>query len=257
VDAPLAYQALLGGQFGDDGLELRWLAPTDTFLELGAAIGRGAPFPGSDRDKNGIGAGALFAHLGGDVGDSNSWRAGLSWLSTSPRDRQWDSIDAAGNDVVNSFDGNTHLWIADAVWKWAPHGNPYYTNFKLQGEYLRRTENGSMVYDLAGTALASGYATTQSGWYLQGIYQFAPYWRVGLRTEQLDSGSMDFGLNDANLLRPDYRPSRQSLMVDYSPSEFSRIRLQFARDRSRQGQADDQVYLQYLMSLGAHGAHIF
>jgi hypothetical protein len=46
-------------------------------------------------------------------------------------------------------------------------------------------------------------------------------------------------------------------MVDWSPSEFSRIRLQIARDDSRQGQPDNQVFLQYIVSLGAHGAHTF
>jgi hypothetical protein len=56
VDQPLAYQAFLGNQFGDDGMQLRWVAPTETFLELGAELGRGRNFPGSDRDRNGAGA---------------------------------------------------------------------------------------------------------------------------------------------------------------------------------------------------------
>ena len=34
-------------------------------------------------------------------------------------------------------------------------------------------------------------------------------------------------------------------MVDFSPSEFSRVRLQFAQDRSRQGFVDNQFLLQY------------
>jgi len=46
-------------------------------------------------------------------------------------------------------------------------------------------------------------------------------------------------------------------MLDWSPSEFSRLRLQFARDHSRQDATDNQVLLQYIMSLGAHGAHKF
>jgi len=47
-------------------------------------------------------------------------------------------------------------------------------------------------------------------------------------------------------------------MADYSPSEFSRFRLQLARDRSMQGSPDDnQITLQYVHSLGAHGAHKF
>lgn len=255
VDAPLAYQAFFGGQFGDDGVELRWLAPTDTFLELGASVGRGSGFPGTGDDKNGIGAGALFAHVGGDVGDSNSWRAGVSWLTTSPRDREWDDVDAFATPVVNSFDGRSRTWVLDGVWKWAPHGNPHYTNFKLQAEYMRRTERGDMLYDLDGAAQSSRYETTQSGWYLQGIYQFAPSWRIGLRGEQLDSGDVDYGGNNANLLRPDYDPSRYALMLEFAPSEFSRVRLQLARDESRQGVTDDQWFLQYQMSLGAHGAH--
>ncbi len=260
VDAPLAYQAFLGGQFNNDGMQMRWLAPTDTYLEVGAEVGRGANYPGTDRDKNGAGASAVYAHVGGDVGASNSWRAGLSLLSASPRDRRWDDLDVANAGVTNSFSGTSRLWIADAVWKWAPNGNPYYRNFKLQGEYLRRTEDGSLTYDISGASLGAAtgaYNAAQSGWYLQGIYQWAPYWRAGLRVERLDPGNVDYGANDPRLLRPDYSPSRDALMVDYNPSEFSRVRLQFARDNSRQGVTDNQIFLQYQMSLGAHGAHKF
>ena len=46
-------------------------------------------------------------------------------------------------------------------------------------------------------------------------------------------------------------------MADWSPSEFSRIRLQFARDYSRTNEPDNQIFLQYIVSLGAHGAHTF
>jgi hypothetical protein len=254
VDAPLAYKAFLGGQFNNDGVQLRWLAPTDAFLEIGAELGRGANYPGTGRNKNGAGASAIFAHLGGDVGASNSWRAGLSLLSTSPQDRQWDDVDTANATVTNSFTGSSRLWIADAVWKWAPSGNANNTNFKLQGEYLRRSEDGTLVFN--GVSPGS-YSATQSGWYVQGIYQFAPYWRVGLRTERLDTGAVDYGVNNAMLLRPDYVPSSNALMVDYNPSEFSRIRLQFSQDKSRQGVTDNQMFLQYQMSLGAHGAHKF
>ena len=45
--------------------------------------------------------------------------------------------------------------------------------------------------------------------------------------------------------------------ADYAPSEFSRVRLQFGQDRSRAGVTDNQVFLQYQMSLGAHGAHSY
>ena len=254
VDAPLAYQAFLGGQFNNDGMQMRWLAPTDTFLEIGAELGRGASYPGTGRNKNGSGASAVFAHAGGDIGMSHSWRAGLSLLTTAPGDRQWSDIGTTGAAVTNSFTGSSRLWIADGVWKWAPMGNANITSFKLQGEYLRRIEDGNLAYN---GLLPGSYAATQSGWYVQGIYQFAPYWRMGLRSERLDTGAVDYGSNNANLLRPDYAPAKNALMLDFNPSEFSRIRLQFAQDKSREGVTDNQVFLQYQMSLGAHGAHKF
>jgi hypothetical protein len=46
-------------------------------------------------------------------------------------------------------------------------------------------------------------------------------------------------------------------MFDYTPSEFSRIRLQFAQDKSRAGVTDNELFLQYILTLGAHGAHRF
>ena len=46
-------------------------------------------------------------------------------------------------------------------------------------------------------------------------------------------------------------------MLDFNASEFSRVRLQFAQDRSRLGSTDNQLFLQYQMSLGAHGAHSY
>ncbi len=257
VDAPLAYQAFLGTQFGDDGAQIRWLAPTDLFLELGAELGRGRAFPGSDRDKNGAGAATVFGHVGGDVGASHSWRAGLSLLGTSPRDRTFPDTSAAGTTVSNAFSGDTRVWIADFVWKYAPTGNATYTNFKLQAEYLRRREDGDLTFNTAGAPSTAPYDARQSGWYVQGVYQFIPYWRVGWRTEQLDRGTVDYAANSANLASSGFDPSKNSVMVDYSPSEFSRIRLQYARDQSRQGATDNQWYLQYQMSLGAHGAHQF
>jgi hypothetical protein len=44
-------------------------------------------------------------------------------------------------------------------------------------------------------------------------------------------------------------------MLDFSPSEFSRLRLQLARSRTQPDTTDNQVFLQYILSLGAHGAH--
>ena len=50
TDAPLVHQAFFGGKLQEDGLQARWLAPTPLFVELGAETGRGAGFPGSERN---------------------------------------------------------------------------------------------------------------------------------------------------------------------------------------------------------------
>jgi hypothetical protein len=264
VDAPLAYQAFLGGQYKTDGVQFKWLAPTERFLELGLEAGNGAGFPGNDRNRNGVGSTALFAHLGDDIGENASWRAGVSYLHTGASDRAYEDIDSAGNGVTNAISGRANTWIVDGVYKWAPNGNATRTNFKLQGEYFRRRERGTIAFDTTGQSLAGAYASSQSGWYLQGIYQFMPLWRVGLRYDRLSSGTPDIGqissgaLGAADFPRlAAYNPSRTSLMFDYSPSEFSRLRLQLAQDKSRPGATDNQIFLQYIMSLGVHGAHTF
>jgi len=248
VDTALAYRALLGTQYGDDGVQVRWLAPTDLFTEVGAEWLRGDAFPGGGAANNGRGAWSTFVHFGGDVGISNSWRAGVSYLHTDAKDRQTDS--SAGTD---SFTGTSKLIIADFVWKWAPNGNPYTHNFKLQGEYLQRSDDG--LFTPAGQGPAS-YSAKPSGWYLQGVYQFMPRWRIGLRHDQLKADDPGAAFAGTVLDPRGHTPKRDSAMIDFANSEFSRLRLQYNRDRSGLT-TDNQWYVQYIMSLGAHGAHIF
>ena len=260
ADAPLMYRALFGehASYGQDGVQLKWLAPTDLFVEVGAELGRGANFPGTDRNRNGAGAAALFAHVGGDLGVAHSWRAGLSYLHTRAEDRSAHFAGVQQDEVEGLFTGRSGTWVADFVWKWAPNGNPQYQNFKFQTEYFQRRERGDLACaESACDDQTSLYRTRQSGWYAQGVYQFTPNWRAGLRYEQLDSGTRDFGSNAAYLAADDYRPKKASAMVDYSWSEFSRLRLQFAQDKAMQGITDNQLTLQYILSLGAHGAHKF
>jgi hypothetical protein len=257
VDNPLAYQAMLGTQYGDDGLQATWIAPIDQYVELSAELGRGRSFPGTDSGRNGAGMAAFSAHTGGDIGDSSSWRAGLSVLNAKASAQRLSTLNRSGSLVDSAFSGSTRVWVADAIWKWAPDGNATRTNFKLQGEYLRSRRNGSLVYDVDGADSAGAYGATQSGWYLQGIYQFMPHWRVGLRTEQLDAGTPDYGVNAGALAGDGFRPKKNTLMLDFSASEFSRVRLQFARDQAHEGASDNQLFLQYQMSLGAHGAHSY
>ena len=265
ADNNLMYSVLFGESLKQDGLQARWLAPTELFLELGAEVAKGQFFPGSDggADKNGAAAWAAFAHVGGDVGVSHAWRAGVSYLRASPRQREAFLDDLNDFEALSLFSGTSKAWLADFVWKWSPDGNPRQRNFIFAAEYFDRDEDGELLCEDATadggacSGLTDRYASAQSGGYAQAVYQFMPRWRIGTRYDRLSAGSVDFGANGALLGSTDYDPSRWSVMTDYSPSEFSRFRLQFARDKSVQGDPDNQVILQYIMSIGPHGAHKF
>lgn len=260
VDQPLVYAALWENQLGEDGVQLKWLAPTEMFIELGVEAGKGRGFPGTERVKNGSGAGVLFAHIGDDLSIEHSWRAGFSLHRTRAVERSSDDVpDLVGNSVSTAFSGDSRTAGLDLVWKYAPHGNIKESYLKLQGEYFRRSESGELSYDTAGANITDSYAVTQSGWYVQGVYQFTPRWRSALRYDRLAPGIASVGAANAGNVIADYafQPSRTTFMLDYSTSEFSRIRLQLAHDSSRQGLPDNQLFVQYLMSLGAHGAHSY
>jgi hypothetical protein len=239
ADRPLPYQAMLANQYGDDGVQLTWVAPTDQYLELGGELLRGDRFPAGGAADGGTGARTLFVHTGGDVGVSNSWGAGLSRLTA-------DADQRTTNDGEDVFTGDSTLTVADFVWKWAPNGNPYRHNLKLQGEYFWRSEDGSFN-DLA-------YSGDQQGWYLQGVYQFMPRWRAGLRFDGLSADNSGPAVAGSVLDDGGHDPFRTSAMVDWSNSEFSRLRLQYTRDET-QPEADDQWIFQYNVSVGAHGGH--
>ena len=250
VDQPLVYQAMFGGQSRQDGVQVKWLAPTDLFIELGAEAGNGDSYPATRGAGNGLNAAALFAHVGGDVGDNTSWRAGLSWIDSQAEDRAGGIADASGNPLFESFTGDAHTWVVDGVIKWAPAPR---RQLKVQGEYLHREESGEIA-DATGLLLADDYLNRQSGWYLQSIYQFTPRWRVGARYDSLDSGTPHYTLAPDGLLSAS--PDRVSLMLDWNPSEFSRLRAQYDWDDARDdGDTDRILRLQYLYGIGAHGAH--
>jgi len=248
LDQPLPYQAFLGEQYLDDGVQVRWLAPTDLFLELGGEVLRGARYPAGGSTDSGFGTQTLYVKLGGDAGGSSSWLAGLSYLHAGSEQR------AAGDeDAPLLFTGDTDLAIAQLVWKWAPQGNWKQRNLVIQGEFLWRNEDGD--YELPdGRTL--DFDGDQSGWYLQAAYQPFPRWRFGARFDTLSSDDPGPLFIATDLAPEDGDPQRYSLMIDWSHSEFSRLRLQYTRDEAGL-RSDDQWGLQYIYSIGAHGAHTF
>jgi len=263
VDQPLVYQAFFGNQLAQDGVQLKWIAPTDLFLEFGAEAGNGQAFPGTRRNRNGLNGTTIFTHIGGDLGASSSWRVGVSWLDLHAEDRTYEDVNDLDEPVINSFTGKSRTWVVDAVFKWSPYGNAARQQLKVQGEYMRRTEDGELAFDVDGLGLSDAYRSEQSGWYVQTVFQFRPRWRIGLRYDALDSGSPRIALVDTGALPPEAfpllrsaEPDRITTMLDWSPSEFSRLRAQYAWDDARDGSERDRIFqLQYLYGIGAHGAH--
>ncbi len=248
IDQPLVYQAFLGNQYLDDGVQVRWLAPTPVFLEVGAEALRGSRYPAAGAADSGFGAHSLFVHAGGDVGTGQSWLAGLSYLHAQSRGRE-----SGPAESPVEFDGRDDLIIADLVWKWAPRGNWRQRNLVFQTEAMWRNEDGS--YLLGGPG-PSPVDRDQSGWYAQLVYQPIPQWRVGARYDRLSTGNGAVAFAGTPLEAAGSNPERYSFMVDWSHSEFSRLRLQYSRDLTGPTD-DDQWGLEYIFSIGAHGAHTF
>jgi hypothetical protein len=268
VDLPLAYKAFFGGQLNNTGAQLSWVAPTDKiYLRFGAELGQGMHYPNSDNfNQNKPRLGTVYAKAGGDINESSSWLGGLSFVSASTGNRP--SISMFNDTDSFDFKGNTNILIADFVYKWAPNGNASSQNLKLQAEGFWNTQNGSATLSGQGPyggcdapCIGNSYTNTQSGFYVQAIYQFMPRWRIGYRFDQLFAGNSNYGFSPGTLdgtpIEP-WNPTRNTLMLDWANSENSMFRLQLARDTVYgPNMPNNQIFLQYIMSLGAHGAHRF
>ncbi|MGE0798959.1 MAG: hypothetical protein AB7G13_33915 [Lautropia sp.] len=248
VDRPLAYRALLGGHYFDDGVRLNWVAPTPMYLRLGVELLHGGKLIGSAERGPTVGAFALSARAGADIGIEHSWQAGLSYLrnrldpAESAGEHDHDEEGAHDHAHGARFNGR-HLWIADAVWKWAPNGNNRSRQLRLSAEYLRVNEPSRFATD----------DDFHEGWYVSAVYRFAPQWDAGVRHGELKVREPHGDHFHGGRLR------ETELMLAWKRSHFSAVRLQWTRQRNLGSfpDAGRAVMVQYVMSLGGHGAHSF
>lgn len=248
ADRPLPYRAFLNGAYNDDGAEISYVLPTSFYSEIGGGIFRGDDFPFGETDGESIGAWSAYARVGNDIGNNQSWRLGGYVLSGEANGSR------LTNEEVVSFSGDTDLYFADIRYTWAPTGNARQQEVILQGEYFWRDENG--IYE--DTDAATGpvnFDESSQGWYAQAVYKFLPQWRVGARYSQLKSADTPAALVGSALDAAGHDPVAYSAMLDWTNSEFSRIRFQYNREELATNQDDNQFTVQYIMSLGAHGAH--
>jgi len=221
TDRPLVTENLVGGDEGitDAGVSVSRLVPNRVmFLEATAEFYRGES--------------ALFqAPTSSDltyVGRLRGYR---------------DISEAANIDVGGSFayghngvdaGSTTQLIGFDAAFRYRPLRKALYRRFIVRAEMVwsRRSE-------LAGQPQSFGtYASAE--------YQFSRRWYVGARFDYADRAS-DQTLTDTG----------GSLILTFWPSEFSQIRSQYRHTRYAEGTTANQFLVQFLFSIGAHGAHVF
>ena len=281
-DRPLPYRAFLDGAYNDDGAEVSIVLPGDLYKEVGGGIFRGGdtPFGGSETGRE---AYSVYARLGGDLTGNSALRVGAYMLDGEARDRTGGDAHAheeeehgheEGDEEEEeehahaeyfsngSFTGDTRLFGVDFRYTYAPTGNARDRELILQGEYFRRSEAGDYTVEEEECEDPAGDPETcethlvehveplngdASGWYAQAVYKFMPRWRAGIRYARLTPP------DDAEL---DHNLSTVSTMLDWTNSEFGRVRFQYNRESFGE-ERDDQFILQYVMSLGAHGAHSF
>ncbi|MBH1970888.1 porin [Moraxellaceae bacterium AER2_44_116] len=280
ADQNLAYSGLLGGEgFKDTGVQLTWIAPTPFYALLGVEA-----LQGSDQERFGTRitntdaetiiastqpladakAGprirTLFTKFAPDIGDSQALQLGLSYAQAQQYQQILDSDGTPLNGDEVALDGKQTLYGLDWVYKWDSAGEFGEGDIKITGEYLRLKKNMTISGTGASAGLMVGDAVTgsQDGYYLQASYGIAPRWLIASR---YDVNGATNELNVAGAKTEMKQSSRIGVSLAFSPSEFSRLRLQLAQgfiyDDAGTKTPLKQVFLQYTHSLGAHGAHKF
>lgn len=263
VNQPLIYRLLLGEHnLLDKGVQVSWLAPTPFQLLLGLEALEGANessfnyvgesgLPSQDGPRLWVGWLKYAPNLGG--------RHGLQLGVSYARGVHQEAHDEDSDGTTDlAFDGHSQIYGLDAVYKYKGSGPHGLGDFVVQGEYLYRQRDLSVAYASESDLLGRARKDKQDGYYLQATYGFAPRWRLGARWDQ--AGLTNQGENP-EVGAYDYGDSRRlSAMVDFSPTEFSRLRLQGGQvsfDLEDGREEAWEVLMQLQVSFGVHGAHKF
>ncbi len=263
-ELPLVYRVF----FGEDGLnekgfQLNWVAPTDFYLSLGFELFQGENSTsfglegteivnednGSEIEVEGARGPGLFtvyAKTSVDIGDLIIL-GGVSYAGGETR-----SIHET-EDREHVLSGRSRISGLDITIKYLLDSYRY---ISLQTEYIDRQFEGEF-YE-AGSLEGSEFSRSQSGFYSELVYRFSKLWRTALRYDLLNRNNVLINGADSELPED---MKRYSFMIDYTPTEFSRIRLQYNNNRYLYLDGDlktfSELNLQLNISIGAHGAHPF
>ena len=262
MDQPIINSRLFGpdGMRGT-GLRASWLVPVPWYSEfyVGAQNANGetmASFLASEEffEERPIG-GRAFAER-----DSNAFNGlayHLRWENGFDLSREWNAaigVSTVFGPNATGPDGSTAIYGTDLVLKWRPSKNQRgWPFFISQSEVMYRDYRADDAEDEDGATLA-GTTLDDWGFYTQALVGWAPRWRGGLRFEYA-SGSGDGGVRADDPFRDDR--FRVSPLVEWLPSEFSRVRLQYNLDEADHLEDDyaHSVWLGFEYLIGSHGAH--
>ena len=268
ADMPLVYQAFLGDHGIDEiGLQLQYLIPVPFYWMVGfealqgeneMMFGNQAIPEGAEPDEAWVPGADLpslyvaYTKASFDVGDT-TFLGGLSFARGTSR------LDHLEDEDPHAFAGMSSLYDVDLVVK---HYFDSYSYLKWQSEWLYRDMDGTQYVpdDTAPDGYVSAITTKQqSGYYTQLVYAFDQNWRIGGRYDNIYRNDVEVAGVPADLPK---NLDRYTAMIDYSPSEFSRFRLQYDHNNALynedgERQNVDSLILQANIAIGAHGAHSF
>jgi len=149
------------------------------------------------------------------------------------------------------FNGTSTLYDAELTYKWKPSNQK---SLIVQTEYLFRNQTGDLLN--FATLADDSLKRSQDGWYLQALYQLGR-WRVGARYDMLSVFADKYDLSGRKV-NFGSSPYRLTGALEFNPTEFSRFRLQYNYDQSvGSDKVNHEILLQFILAIGAHGAHPF
>lgn len=293
ADQNLPYLNLLGPHgLQDTGLQLTWLPdlPFYTLLGLEGLQGNqeifGATLGDDDQaalelgdTKDGPRLWTAFAKVAPDLGANHALQLGLSYANNRQHQAVQEHTHAIHDDPAedhedheghedhedhaieihrNGLAGDAQLWGVDLVYKYDGGGAYGHRDFKFQSEYLRSIKDMRITASAHPEIIGVGRTFTTDGLYAQAIYGFLPKWTTGVRYDVLGmTNDISGGGTNASFGSSD----RWTLDVTWNLSEFSRLRAQYAHNDILEAPGErarfDAFYLQFLVSMGSHGAHAF
>ncbi len=227
VDRPLVTTNLVGGEDGidDAGFSLQRIlpAPKGIFLEATGQLFRGDSgdvFHAQQRSDV-----STVEHLRAyrDLNESTNLDIGVSYAR-------------GHNDGTVALPGDflTQLYGVDATLRWKPLRRSIYHSFVGRSEFIWSQRQQFPREQRA------------FGWYASGDYQLGRRWFAGGRFDWSDRSQFD-SLTDKGA----------AATLTYWPSEFSQIRGEYRFTKYAEDKESNELLMQLIFSLGAHGAHPF